>query len=465
MAAQPPRKINIAVIGGGIGGLAQVLALQHFCDMSQLDVHIYEAATHINQIGAGINIWERVCEMLSEIGLKEDIERLLRENENTPWVCRKSDEKEGVPITEIVFEEAGRMLLLHRADVQELFMKHLSPEVHIHLSHRLESYSYTDAATERIRLHFKGGEEARCDLLIAADGVHSVVRKQLLPELTKELGKEELQESAQPLFSGSKVYRDLVPFEELAKVWPGHPTLVKPHIYCGKNKHIITYPIHLGNKHFVNVVPFYTDPSKENTPFSGSQIGQATTEEVLKTYEGWEPEVQALLGCMAKPSHWAVLTLKPFETWAHRGVILLGDAAHAMVPHIGAGACEAIEDGYVLAQILAYAQKKGPLEALSDETMALYNRLRPPIANFVHERARLQGLFYEFNEEGADLGLVEKGSPFYLGSVEGKDEGVNGNKEEAKKLTKLGHGMQDGYLWWKHSIVRETDAAVKRALA
>lgn len=51
--------------------------------MSQLDVHIYEAATHINQIGAGINIWERVCEMLGEIGLKEDIERLLRENENT----------------------------------------------------------------------------------------------------------------------------------------------------------------------------------------------------------------------------------------------------------------------------------------------------------------------------------------------------------------------------------------------
>lgn len=109
-------------------------------------------------------------------------------------------------------------------------MKHLSPEVHIHLSHRLESYSYTDAPTERIKLHFKGGEEARCDLLIAADGVHSVVRKQLLPELARELGKEELKDSAQPLFSGSKVYRDLVPFEELAKVWPGHPTLVKPHI-------------------------------------------------------------------------------------------------------------------------------------------------------------------------------------------------------------------------------------------
>ena len=160
-----------------------------------------------------------------------------------------------------------------------------------------------------------------------------------------------------------------------------------------------------------------------------------------------------------------------------------------MVPHIGAGACEAIEvfisfslsvcppvlslfhptqDGYVLAQILAYAQKKGPLEALSDETMALCNRLRPPIANFVHNRARLQGLFYEFNEEEADLGLVEKGSPFYLEDPltdsKGK-EGEEGKSEEAKRLTKLGGGMQDGYLWWNHSIVRETDAAVKRDLA
>ena len=141
-----------------------------------------------------------------------------------------------------------------------------------------------------------------------------------------------------------------------------------------------------------------------------------------------------------------------------------------MVPHIGAGACEAIEvliflplplrpplmiylyptqDGYVLAQILAYAQKKGPLEALSDGTLALYNRLRPPIANFVHERARLQGLFYEFNEEAADLSLVEAGSPVY---------------SEKERLAKLGHGMQDGYLWWKHSIVRETDEEMQRLL-
>ena len=121
-------------------------------------------------------------------------------------------------------------MLLHRAEVQDLLLKHISPDIKIHLSHRLVDCSYTKHAAERIELRFRSGQVARCDLLIAADGVHSVVRKQLLPGLAGELGREELKASAQPLFSGSKVYRNLVPFEELAKVWPGHPTLVKPHI-------------------------------------------------------------------------------------------------------------------------------------------------------------------------------------------------------------------------------------------
>ena len=62
--------------------MATVLAIQHFCDMSQLKVHIYESASHINQIGAGINLWVKICAMLSELGLKEDIDALLRANEN-----------------------------------------------------------------------------------------------------------------------------------------------------------------------------------------------------------------------------------------------------------------------------------------------------------------------------------------------------------------------------------------------
>ena len=121
------------------------------------------------------------------------------------------------------------MLLMHRADVQDIFLKYISPDIKMHLSHRLESYSYNDCATQRIELKFRGGQKAKCDLLIAADGVHSAVRQVFLPRLAKKLGRPELLESLEPIFSGSRVFRGLVPAEELSKVWPNHPALTKPH--------------------------------------------------------------------------------------------------------------------------------------------------------------------------------------------------------------------------------------------
>ena len=118
-----------------------------------------------------------------------------------------------------------------------------------------------------------------------------------------------------------------------------------------------------------------------------------------------------------------------------------------------------LKDGYVLARILAHAQAKGPLEILSPSTMALYNRLRPPIANFVQARARLQNQLVTFDEQGADMSLVEADS-----SPANVDAG-SPMDANADRLTKLGDGIWDGLHWYKHRIVRETDAAEKKALA
>lgn len=449
MGAPESRKVQVAIIGGGIGGLALVLAMQRFCKMSDFDVHVYESATQISQIGAGITVWQRTFELLSDMGMEEDFAALRPEDEKMSFTCRKSDQPEGKTFRDIEMLD-GAMLTLHRAQVQDIFLKHISKDIHFHLSHRLESYSYTDDATERIALKFRGGQDARCDLLIGADGVYSAVRHTYLPRVAEKLGKPEYLDYVDAVFSGSCVYRDLIPFEKLEEVWPNHPTAKVPYQYCGKNKHIVTYPVSQGNRRFVNVVGFYCDLSKEDSPYSGSYIGSSTTQDVLKTYEGWEPEVMAMLGCMANPSHWAVLTIKPFDIWAHDDVMLLGDSSHAMTPHLGAGAGQAIEDAYYLAKILAHAQKEGPLEVLSDETMNLYNRIRPPVANFVQARARLQTRFYEFNEEGQDLSLVEADSPVYT---------------EPDRLQKLGHGIWDGYHWRRHTIVRETDAEAARVLS
>ncbi|KAL1676193.1 hypothetical protein EV122DRAFT_280306 [Schizophyllum commune] len=487
-----PQKIEIAIIGGGIGGLAFVLAMQRFCDMSKLNINVYEAATKISQIGAGITVWPRTIEMLADLGMGEDFEAFCIDNEQLrSFVCRKSDQPEGHTFREIFLED-GNMLMVHRAEVQEIFLKYISKDIHFHLSHRLESYTYADANNpHRIYLKFRNGQAAHCDLLIGADGVNSVVRRAFLPRLAEKYDRPEYKESIEPLFSGSSVYRGLIPREKLAKRWPGHPALDRPYQYCGKNMHIVVFPVQKGR--FINVVPFYFDRSREDTTWEGPALRDATREEILKMYEGWEPEVQALLECMENPTHWAILTVKPVDIYADDGVILLGDAVHALTPHLGAGAGQAIEDAYVLGRILGHVSgtaKNGLttsslhgvilpsksisiavngtspsncispalISSLSEKTIALYNRLRPPIANFVQARARLQTRFYNFNEVGEDLSLIEAGSPVLAEVKEGAgvmDEG---------RLAKLGHGICDGYHWRKHSIVRETDEEMKRLL-
>ncbi|TRM70576.1 hypothetical protein BD626DRAFT_544851 [Schizophyllum amplum] len=451
MNTPKPRKVKVAIVGGGIAGMALVLAMQRICKMADLEVHIYESAAQMTQVGAGIGLWQRTLDLLSDMGMGRDFQA-LREEHGAPtgFTLRKSDQAEGETFSQVSLESEGdgRMLLLHRARLQEVFLKHISKDVRIHLAHRLESYSYTDDATEKILLTFQDGQEARCDLLCGADGVASAVRHNFLPRLARKTGKPEYLESVDAVFSGSCVYRDLVPADKLAEVWPNHPAAKGPHQYCGKDMHIVTYPVQQGT--LINAVPFYCDLSKENSPFFGSQIGASTTEEVLKRYEGWEPEVKALLGCMSNPVHWAILTIKPLDVWADDGVFLLGDAAHAMTPHLGAGAGQGIEDAYYLAKIFAHAQKKGPHEILSAEPLELYNRLRPPVANFVQARSRLQTLFYEFNEEGQDLSLVEARSPAHA---------------EQDRLKRLEHGIWDGYRWSRHSIVRQWDAEAAKVLS
>ncbi|KAL1744720.1 hypothetical protein HDZ31DRAFT_82482 [Schizophyllum fasciatum] len=445
MAASPQR-LKVAIVGGGIGGLTLALAIQHFCDMLRLEVHVYEAAARFSQIGAGINIWGRVHQIFAELGLEEEMTSLLRDGDSTIFTCRRSDQPEGVTFSEVDIED-GKMLLLHRADVQDILLKHISSDIKFHFSHRLKGYSHVGCDAEQIELSFRDGQTTRCDMLIAADGVRSAVRPLLLQQLAETLGKPELRTAFAPVFSGTKIYRGLVTSEKLAEVWPGHPALTMPFIYCGKNKHVVTYPISRGE--YVNVVAFYSDMSREDTAFEGSQIEQATTEEVLRTFQGWEPMVRAILGCMHEPSHWAIITQKPLDTWAADGVFLLGDAAHAMTPHIGAGAGQAIEDAYVLARIIAHAQRKDPLEVRSDDSAHLYNRLRPPIANYVQARARLQRQFYEFNGEDGDTGRSQTDSPAYA---------------ETDRLLEIGRAIWDGFHWQRHTIVRETDEEVARAL-
>ncbi|KDR71739.1 hypothetical protein GALMADRAFT_253476 [Galerina marginata CBS 339.88] len=392
--------LRIGIVGGGIGGLTLAVGLSQIylkTNLAELiEVDVYESAPELTQIGAGITFWPRAWKILEKLGLESELVPHLLLGQHVPdgkprlgFQIRKADQQEGgVPIHDLVFP--GAALSFHRAVVQGALLKKLSPLIRCHLSARLSSY-HTEPYSAEIKLTFEDGKTATCDLLVGADGLKSVVRKQFLAD-NRHPGQSF---SADPVWSGTFAYRCMIDSNLVAQRLPGHRALKTPTIYCGKNQHLVAYPILQGR--IVNVAAYVSDMTKEGTPYEGPPFQDVTKEEVMPFFEKWEEEVRLLVEHMERPSRWAIHAIQPLDSYSSDSVILLGDAAHAMTPHQGNGAGQAIEDAYILAHLIAKAvQTNKPISELNK----VYDAIRRPFANSVHAASRAHGLLYQFNASG-----------------------------------------------------------------
>ncbi|KAJ3781222.1 FAD/NAD(P)-binding domain-containing protein, partial [Lentinula aff. detonsa] len=361
--------------GGGIGGLTCAVALK---DCPNIDLDLYEQAAQITEIGAGITVWPRTWVFLKSMGLEKDLLAILPEGySDEPKLAfefRISDRKDGFTFHKIYAK--GGALCFHRQEIQRTLLKHIPKSYRIHLSHRM---TRCEESGDCVKMFFKSGLEATCDVLIGADGIKSVTRG-LFP-------------NEGIFYTGSQVYRGLIPKESFAKSYPNHKALEGPIQYCGKNKHIVVYPISGGR--IINVVAFFSNPDDEGKSLDGPEIRSATTEEALKMFSGWEDEVGQLLGSIEAPSRWVIRDLRPMETYVSRRIALVGDSCHTMTPHLGAGAGQAMEDGYVLGRLFSRESSQK-----WERILQAYNQVRHPFGNMVQRNAREQGFFYELNAPG-----------------------------------------------------------------
>ncbi|TBU25153.1 FAD/NAD(P)-binding domain-containing protein [Dichomitus squalens] len=390
------KKFRVAICGGGISGLTLAVALSKYPD---IQVDVYEATGQFKEIGAGVMIYARTWEILSLLGMAQDFSRIAHAPPDGSlgigFDYRRSDKPE-VGSRFYLFQMPYGCIRFHRAHFLDALVAHLPAGI-AHFGKRLTSYTYIPVAQRRepqIFLQFADGSAATCDLLVGCDGIKSVIRKQLLEDhVYKQGGDPRLLEHIEPIWSGMVAYRGLIPVERLKKAdGTEHRTIRSPMMYCGKSKHIVSYSISAGS--IVNVVAMETNLQLYGAPWKGPWVTECSPSEIQECFKGWEPEVQEMLGCLDRATKWAIHELKPLPFYTKDRVVLVGDAAHGMTPHQGAGAGQAIEDAYILAEVLGH-----PNTTLASLPKALvaYERVRLPMANHVLQGSKQSGDMYEFN--------------------------------------------------------------------
>ncbi|KAF5349921.1 hypothetical protein D9756_009180 [Leucocoprinus leucothites] len=424
-------KTRIAIVGAGIAGLVLAIGLNEFDKDRRYVIDIYENAPELSEIGAGIMMYPKTLHILEEIGVAETLipcfDHPPDEIPRVIFEARKADHKpHGKKIMDII--QNGGSLPVHRADLQRSLMTHMptsdSPTpCTLHLSMCLNDYE--DSPTGPVTLHFTNGETRTCDILIGADGIKSTIRKLFLSRLPNP---EKYERSMDPVWAGTYAYRGLVSMDELAKVYPGHRLLgLTSSLYISKNKYSVVYPVSGGRG--VNIVATTFDKSKENTVREGPWVVQSTEEEFAKDFAGWEDEFQALIKCTKKPMKWALHNLEPFDIFAKGRVFLIGDSAHGMVPHLGAGAGTGVDDSYVLAALLTHSSVPlAPSVKDIESIVDVYNTIRVPRGSGMLKASVDQGHLYYF--EGKEFDNYKEGDdvPWDL-------------------VLKTGVGIQDNWSW------------------
>ena len=356
---------SVVIVGGGIGGLFAANALF----AQGIRVSVYEQAPALGEVGAGVFLTPNSVRQLQRVGLGPSVEK---------WGARVGSSSQyfrhdGAPIAPVqVTDSSGwnATFGMHRADLVEMLGAALPRDV-VHTGHRATGFEQDG---DVCRVSFANGTVVEGDLVVAADGIHSALRQYVAP-------------SARPVFHGSVAYRGLVR-HELIPHWPTDAWLM----WLGKAKHFLTFPVRAGE--FINYVGFV--PADEEMKESWSAPGEP---DVLRAeFAGWDPRIELLLSRVQSVFRWSLYDREPLSSWTCGRLTLLGDAAHPMLPHLGQGANQSIEDGMALATILARADRKTAPAAL-----IAYESLRRERVAQVQRGARENGLRYDSSY--ADLGV------------------------------------------------------------
>jgi 2-polyprenyl-6-methoxyphenol hydroxylase-like FAD-dependent oxidoreductase len=300
------------IIGAGIGGLSTAVGLQQ----QGIEVHIYEQATAPRMTGAGLTLWANALRAYDRLGI--ELDDLL-----VPFqgVIRRAD---GTVLSQIdadaMRDRFGKTAAaIHRTDLMQRLLDNLDAKTSLHYGKSLVRYSHHD---DSIRAHFDDKMPVTGDLLIGCDGIHSAVRGQMHP-------------TAQPVYRGYPAWRAIVNFDHENVPW-GET--------WGRGARFGIVPLSDNRIYWFATAnrPAQTPPANHRT-------------ELERLFADWHYPIPQLIAATPDDAllYNDIADLDPLPTWIDGRAVLLGDAAHAMTPNMGQGACQAIEDAAALAAALS----------------------------------------------------------------------------------------------------------------
>jgi len=344
------KNLDIAVIGAGYGGAAAAKALS----LLGAKVNVYEQASHIREVGAGIGLRPSSMDQFRQWGIFDAIAKVSSASDYFEILSATGhpimkDEWPGME----EYAVKTHTHLIHRGDFIEALVGVL-PEGMVHLGHKLERI---EDRGDRAVATFANGVTIEADLIVGADGIKSTVREQLFS-------------NQQPVFAGEHAYRAVVDVDD------AHGLVVDDNLrmYVGRGTKVYVLPLrHRGQMSF-DVTALRTDSSWSPQP---------SKDDLMAMVEGFDERIVATARDldMSKVNVRAVYDIDPVDTWHSDSVALLGDAAHSMCHHQGQGANSAILDAGGLADALREA-------ASVKEALALYQATRKPVTDELQRISR-----------------------------------------------------------------------------
>jgi 3-hydroxybenzoate 6-monooxygenase len=356
-------RLATLIVGGGIGGLATALALAR----GGRAVHVVEKAAAFGEIGAGLQLAPNAMAVLDRLGLSSAVAAHAVHPRRLVWMDALSGER----ITEIDLGDAFRRryghpyIVMHRGDLLAVLLDACRQETRITLESDREIVAVEDGG-DVARARAADGRVYQTELLIGADGLHSLVRRRISDDAL--------------VYDGLVAYRGTIPIERMST----HAGLDNVVMWVGPQMHFVQYPIRRAELY--NQVAVFR--SKRYAPASDDWGKPA---ELDAHYAQTCDYVRGCITLMWRDKRWPMVDRKPIASWTRNRIALMGDAAHPMYQYIAQGACQAIEDALALANSIAAAPGDVP------RALAAYEAARKHHAARVQLTARAMGALFHLD--------------------------------------------------------------------